>query len=667
MGWSTPIAAIAAIVVVLSLAACSRAPEPESTGARELAGSTSCRECHPQFYRSWETSWHGQALRSVGAGVDLPPGEAMAGGVRCRVGDGVVVEETAEGARHHAIEYVVGGKDVTYLLTELPRGRLQVLPVALDTATGEWFDTTASAVRHFEGIDDEALSWRDRALTFNTACSSCHVSHLSTTYDVATDTYATTWSEPGISCEGCHGPGAEHARACAGPDGCATDPLIVEFDELTPQQINDACLSCHARLIPLTDEFTPGDRFFDHFDLVTLEHPDYHPDGRDLGENYTTSWWLSPCVAASDLTCLHCHTSSGRFRFSDGPDEACLPCHAPRAETGAAAAGHAGAGPDSRCVDCHMATTTFARMRRSDHSMRPPGAQGAAELVSAARRGDWTCIADLEAYLASPGRDEITAASLVRLLDGSSDPAAQGILRSALSDVSPLVRSSAAGALGHRLAEEDLPALLAATGDDYRLVRVRAARALAGLDETRVPAELRGDWLRANTELDASLQPRADVPGTHMARGNLAMDRREFASAVAAFGVAAKLDPAAVEPRVNGALAHALAGDEVAAEALLREALALAPGDATVNLNLGLLLGGQGRNAEAAEVLHRAVDADPESAVAWFNLCVAVGAGEPAAAVPHCRRAVALEPGESRYAEAVEFYSEAGSAAEGGT
>ncbi len=50
--------------------------------------------------------------------------------------------------------------------------------------------------------------------------------------------------------------------------------------------------------MPLSVSFRPGDKFFDHFDLVTLEHADYYPDGRDLGENYTfTSWLMSPCAS----------------------------------------------------------------------------------------------------------------------------------------------------------------------------------------------------------------------------------------------------------------------------------------------------------------------------------------------------------------------------------
>jgi hypothetical protein len=69
---------------------------------------------------------------------------------------------------------------------------------------------------------------------------------------------------------------------------------------------------------PLTTVFPPGDRFLDHFDLVTLENPDYYPDGLDLGENYTyTTWLLSPCVKSGQLDCIKCHTSSGRYRFKD--------------------------------------------------------------------------------------------------------------------------------------------------------------------------------------------------------------------------------------------------------------------------------------------------------------------------------------------------------------
>ena len=45
----------------------------------------------------------------------------------------------------------------------MERGILQVLPIAYDVRRQEWFDTTASAMRHFGDRRDEALYWKDGA------------------------------------------------------------------------------------------------------------------------------------------------------------------------------------------------------------------------------------------------------------------------------------------------------------------------------------------------------------------------------------------------------------------------------------------------------------------------------------------------------------------------
>ena len=143
--------------------------------------------------------------------------------------------------------------------------------------------------------------------TFNTACYNCHVSQLSTNYDLKTDTYKTTWAEPGINCETCHGPSAEHNRVMKEtPKGQQPkDMKIISVKKFTPEQHNAPCSGCHAKMSPVTDAYPPGDRFFDHFDLATLEDPDFYPDGRDLGENYTyTSWLMSPCAKAGKINCV---------------------------------------------------------------------------------------------------------------------------------------------------------------------------------------------------------------------------------------------------------------------------------------------------------------------------------------------------------------------------
>ena len=346
---SRTIAALGALgalgIVAVALFTGRPAPPPPAPGAvppAPLAGSQSCRSCHAVFFQKWSTSFHGLAMQPhTGdfARDRLTPQEkpiAIGGrSYRAVIGTGSDhVEETGPaGKKTHAIVQVLGGKNVCYFLTPLDRGLLQVLPVAYDMNRKEWFSTAGSAVRHFAGVTDEELDWTDRAYTFNTSCFSCHVSQLATNYEPATDSYRTVWAEPGVSCETCHGPAGEHVRAFEGlaPGVTPKDWKIVSVKTLSKEQRSDLCASCHAKASPLWTAFRPGDRFFDHFDLTTLESPDYHPDGRDLGENYTfTSWRQSPCVKSGRIDCVHCHTSSGRYKFEDRPNDACLPCHEER-------------------------------------------------------------------------------------------------------------------------------------------------------------------------------------------------------------------------------------------------------------------------------------------------------------------------------------------------
>ena len=109
-------------------------------------------------------------------------------------------------------------------------------------------------MRHLAGRPDGAVQWTDRLYSFNTTCFNCHVSELSTNYDLPTDTYHTTWAEPGISCESCHGPGKEHVRVMeAAADGQSVkDIKIIRSKDLTAAQMNDMCATCHAKLVPLS-------------------------------------------------------------------------------------------------------------------------------------------------------------------------------------------------------------------------------------------------------------------------------------------------------------------------------------------------------------------------------------------------------------------------------
>ena len=80
---------------------------------------------------------------------------------------------------------------------------------------------------------------------------------------------------------------------------------------------------------------------------------------------------MSPCAKDGKLHCVSCHTSSGRYRFKkENFNNACLPCHEERVNNVAAHSRHPAESEGSKCISCHMPKTEFARMVRSDHSMR---------------------------------------------------------------------------------------------------------------------------------------------------------------------------------------------------------------------------------------------------------------------------------------------------------
>jgi Tfp pilus assembly protein PilF len=702
------------LVVSLGWAGWGQVGTAPATNAVKIAapafvGSQSCRECHEKFYQLWSTSFHGLAMQPyttdlARTNLTEQKTEIIAGKYRflADLRKSVVLERTPKGEKSYPIVQVMGGKNVFYFLTPLERGMLQVLPVAYDVRRREWFDTTASAMRHFGDRRDEALYWKERPLTFNTSCFSCHVSQLSKNYDLKADSYQTTWAEPGINCETCHGPSGGHVklfRELPANKPAPEDIKLIVLTKLTTEQRNATCAPCHAKMSPVTMNFSPGDRYFDHFDLVGYESPDFYPDGRDLGENYTyTSWRGSPCAKSGQLDCVHCHTSSGRYRFKESAkaNDACLPCHAARVANAPEHTHHKAGTAGNECISCHMPMTEFARMRRSDHSMRPPTPATTllynspnacnlchtnqtaawadkfvrewrprdyqkpvlerAALIAAARRQDWKKLPDILAYLSRTNREEMQAVALVRLLANCPADEQWPVLRRLVTDPSPLVRASAAEALGLRLDQPNTVALCQAASDGYRLVRVRAATALAAVPEESLPEDQRPQVRGAVAELMESMRSRPDDMSSHYNLGNLHMSRSQMPEAVAEFETASRLQPDALPPMVNVALAYNALGQNDKAEASLRHALSLDPTNSAANLNLGMLLAEMGKMSEAEKAFRAAFKADPKSGQAAYNLGVMLSKDHPKEALTWCSRAAELRPENPQYGYTYAFY-----------
>jgi tetratricopeptide (TPR) repeat protein len=525
------------------------------------------------------------------------------------------------------------------------------------------------------------------------------VSQLSTNYDLETDTYHTTWAEPGINCETCHGPADEHNRVCReAPKGTVPKDLKITRGgrDFTPEQNNAACATCHTKGAPITPSFSPGDRYFDHFDLVCLEHPDFYPDGRDLGENYTyTLWLLSPCVKSGELACNHCHTSSGRFRQKKDPNQSCLPCHQERVDNATEHTHHPAESKGNLCISCHMPMTEFARMRRSDHSMLPPTPAATiafkspnacnlchtdkdavwadkhvrqwrkcdyqapvlhrAGLIDAARKRDWSRLPEMLAYITSKDRNEVYATSLIRLLQACDDPFKWPVMLKAMKDPSPLVRSAAAESLGSMPSRETGDALIEGTGDDYRLVRARAASALVGYPRLFLRDENREQVEEATGEYLTSLVSRPDHWTSHYNLGNYYLNSGVIQLALAAYETATKLDPRAVMPMVNTSIAYARMGENEKAEESLKKVLELDPENAAANFNMGLLKAEQRDPAKAEEYLRTALKSDPKMHEAAYNLGVLLATDSIVEAMELMLKAYQLHP-NPEYAYTLAFY-----------
>ncbi len=677
--------------------------------AGDFSGSASCIQCHEKFYELWSTSHHGKAMQPVNRSFfeteEVLSSESFlieGKNYRIHINDSLMtmIETEAGNTKEYAVTLALGGKNVFYFLTPMEKGKLQTIPLAYDVRTKKWYNNPESAVRHFpEGTADEALPWRDRMYTFNTSCYSCHVSQLATNFDLASDSYHTTWKEPGINCETCHGPSAEHVRVCmeAGEGNVPDDLKIISTSVFTPEQHNASCAPCHAKMQPITASFMPGNRYFDNYTLTTLENADFYPDGRDLGENYTyTTWMMNECMQNSDLHCVTCHTSSGRDRFADNPNQACISCHRTNVENVAEHSMHPAGSEGAVCINCHMPKTEFGRMVRSDHSFRPPmpeatiqfGSPNAcnichtdkspewanqqvkkrtgnnyqdetlywAQLIKEARNQEWKRLDEMLDIIGNKEVNEVVVTSFLRLLANCPDNKKWDPVIGALNHKSPLVRAAAASTLTGNTSAKAKQALVVAAGDDYRLVRISAAQSLAGFVDSQFSAAESQTVAEATDEYMNSLVTRPDDWSSHYNEGIFHQNRGDVNEALESYETAARLYPESLMPLINSSVLYSYTGNPLKAEENLKKAVAIDPAGEAANLNLGLLLAEQGRMQEAESALKAALNANPQQAVAAYNLSVISAQRSLEEAVQYATIAAEANSEEPKYSWTLAYY-----------
>lgn len=704
---------------LLLFASCvNKSPEKDLQSSDQYTGSSSCIECHERFYKLWAPSHHGKAMQPITAGfienevtIGHPPIEMEGAAYEAIVKDtSLFIRETKDGVNtEFSVLWALGGKNVYYFLTPWEGGRLQTLPLAYDVNTKQWYNNPESAVRHFphmeaQAMQDEALSWRDRQYTFNTSCYSCHVSQLENNFNLASNSYQTNWKEAGINCETCHGPAQEHIKAArlAKEKGVELDSIkLVVTSTFTPEQHNASCAGCHAKMTAITSSYFPGDRFFDNFDLATLDNNDFYPDGRDLGENYTmTGWYMNPCLQKSDLNCVTCHTSSGRYRFkSDNlveANKACTSCHEEKEADYEVHTHHPINQNSPKCIDCHMPMTRFGNMVRSDHSFRPPMPAASIKfaspnactichsdktdqwanqnvtswkkhdyqketlyfgsLIADARKESWGRLGEMLNVIQTNQYGEIVTTSLIRLLTNCTDTKKWPVLIDVLKHDSPLSRSAAARGLIGNQSNEAKEALFRAAKDDYRLVRLAAAQSLAVFSPQEFTAEQISIFKQVNREYEESMITRPDDWSAHYNLGNHFQNMGMMDKALESFENSLKVYPDAVLPLVNSSFLLSISGDQAKAASYLEKALAAEPTNEAANLNYGLLMAEMNQLAKAETALRKVLEVNDKNATAAYNLSIIVSSRDLSEACQFSKQAMIAAPADPKFAYTYAYF-----------
>ncbi len=179
-------------------------------------------------------------------------------------------------------------------------------------------------------------------------CFGCH-----STGAVSGSTLQLEKMVPGITCEGCHGPGQQHVDAVSA--GNLQDLKILNPGKARSEDVQDFCGSCHRNALQV--------ELMDKRGVETVRFQPYR-----LAE--------SRCYTPDDsrITCLACHNPHRpRQRDSLLYDIKCLACHAAPAGTAPRSATARPCPVGTRkCVTCHMPKYSLpgGHFRFTDHRIR---------------------------------------------------------------------------------------------------------------------------------------------------------------------------------------------------------------------------------------------------------------------------------------------------------
>ncbi len=333
------------------------------TDRANYVGDASCQKCHRDLAQNYQhtphhltsqlattDSVHGSFQNGANNLIIVDPTRSAEPGLQFRMDskkDGLF--ETARSGwgsqvyqRSERIDLVTGSgvRGQTYLYWQ--RDRLFELPVSYWSDGHRWINSPGY-------IDGTA----DFSRPVNPACLECHATYIrALSTDPATNRYDRKSLVPGISCENCHGPGADHVQQEMHHETVAKRPLILNPARFTRNLQVELCAECHNGIqreaLAPAFSYTPGRPLSEYFKPLPspdVEHPDVHGNQVGLLQR-------SKCYRSSEqMTCSTCHDVHTTGQSLESYSAKCLSCHNWQS---CGMSKKMGTRYTNKCIDCHM-------------------------------------------------------------------------------------------------------------------------------------------------------------------------------------------------------------------------------------------------------------------------------------------------------------------------
>jgi predicted CXXCH cytochrome family protein len=632
-----------------------------SNADNKYVGPENCVSCHVQQNQDWKQSDHFKAMQ-------LPTDSSVLGnfateftadGVQTKLikkdGKFYINTQGDDGKNHdYLVKYTFGYFPLQQYLIEFPGGKLQASRASWDSRKNKWFNQYPNQKIHHK----DWLHWTGNGQNWNTMCASCHSTNFKKNYSFANDTYASTFDHINVSCESCHGPGANHISYIESNEFKAGKKtphsyLLATSDTNNLLQIA-SCAPCHARSSVINPEPNTSQEIMNQLIPEPISDENYYADGQIKNEDYELGSYMQSKMFHNNVRCTNCHNPHSGKLIKAG-NALCLNCHAPKYNS-TTHHFHKIETEASQCINCHMTAKTYmGNDIRRDHSFRIPRPDQSVKYATpnactnchTNQNNTWAANKINTWYgpkrrphfsddlLPGSLMNQASEAHLVRLLKDTSNPAiaratAAYYLRNisteqtanallyALSDKQAQVRYQSLKSLENFPPNIWQEAAKPCLSDPIKAVRIAAAD-LYHLTPKAIPTDAKKAYETANAENLNFLESQSDFATGSSMLGDYHLQSGDAQNAILYYQRSLQKDSLLNYPRFNMATIYNSMGRNKEAIQMLKDVASIYPTNARTYYNLGLLYYEEKNIQEAIKSFDKSLKLGNTQAEIYYN------------------------------------------------